>query len=54
MWDNDKKVFNRLRYPVDLNPRISVFQNAKGLETANEIKLAQEKYGLNRSDYLIL
>ena len=54
VWDDDKKVFNKLRYPVDMNSGISIFQNAKGLETVNEIKSAQEKFGLNRFEYLLL
>ncbi|CAG8730790.1 529_t:CDS:2, partial [Acaulospora colombiana] len=31
-------------------PPISTFQNAKGIETLNEIKLTQETYGHNRFD----
>ncbi|PKC13426.1 hypothetical protein RhiirA5_459417 [Rhizophagus irregularis] len=50
VWDDDKKVFNRLRYPIDMDSRISIFRNSKGLETVNEIKSVQEKYGFNRFD----
>jgi hypothetical protein len=54
VWDDDKKVFNKLRYPIDMNSSISIFQNSKGLETVNEIKSAQEKYGFNRFDCFLL
>ncbi|CAG8477163.1 1644_t:CDS:10 [Funneliformis mosseae] len=50
VWDFDKKMFNKLRYPADQNPVVSIFQNAKGLETVNEIKSVQETYGFNRFD----
>ncbi|CAI2170569.1 11681_t:CDS:10 [Funneliformis geosporum] len=50
VWDNDIKMFNRLRYPADQNYVVSTFQNANGLETANDIKSAQETYGFNRFD----
>lgn len=52
VWDDDKKVFNKLRYPIDMSSSISIFQNSKGLENVNEIKSAQEKYGFNRFDRL--
>ncbi|RHZ71892.1 hypothetical protein Glove_251g27 [Diversispora epigaea] len=49
-WNEDKKRFYKLRYPSDLNPQISVFQNALGLMIPDEIKRAQEIYGYNRFD----
>ncbi|RIB07790.1 hypothetical protein C2G38_2112725 [Gigaspora rosea] len=50
IWDDNKKKFTKLLYPSDIYSKISTFQNAKGLETQNEIKLTHEKYGYNRFD----
>ncbi|CAG8559023.1 16624_t:CDS:10, partial [Cetraspora pellucida] len=50
LWDEDKKKFKKLLYPCDIYSKLSTFQNTKGLETQNEIKLTHEKYGYNRFD----
>ncbi|CAG8818639.1 22464_t:CDS:2, partial [Racocetra persica] len=50
LWDENKKNFKKLLYPCDIYSKLSTFQNAKGLETQNEIKLTYEKYGYNRFD----
>ncbi|RUS35554.1 hypothetical protein BC938DRAFT_478473 [Jimgerdemannia flammicorona] len=47
-WDEDKKVFVKTRFPSDFHPPLSTYQNARGLETENDVAYVTEKYGLNR------
>ncbi|KAL1924700.1 uncharacterized protein VTP21DRAFT_4354 [Calcarisporiella thermophila] len=50
IYNEDKKQFEKLKYPSYFNPPLSTFQNAKGLENDKQIQLATEKYSLNRFD----
>ncbi|KAI9310292.1 hypothetical protein BX666DRAFT_2009139 [Dichotomocladium elegans] len=48
IWNPDKKQFELLVYPSDLNPPIRTYQSLKGLSTKKEIESVRRVYGPNR------
>ncbi|KAI8364729.1 putative SPF1-P-type ATPase [Radiomyces spectabilis] len=48
IYNEDKKQFEELTYPSDVNPPVGIFQSVKGLQTEKEIDEVHETYGPNR------
>ncbi|KAL9550429.1 hypothetical protein PS6_005553 [Mucor atramentarius] len=48
IWNFDKKQFQKLLYPSDLNHTVGSYQSTKGLTTQKEIESRTHAYGLNK------
>lgn len=48
IYNFDKKQFQKLLYPSDLNPTVKSYQSTKGLTTKKEIEHLTHSYGLNK------
>ncbi|KAG1122926.1 hypothetical protein G6F42_011024 [Rhizopus arrhizus] len=48
IWNFDKKQFQKLLYPSDLNHTVGSYQSTKGLTTQKEIESLTHAYGLNK------
>ncbi|KAK9762137.1 putative cation-transporting ATPase 1 [Basidiobolus ranarum] len=50
IYSKEKQSFERLQYPCENQPPLSVFQSSKGLENEESIHTGLTKYGHNRFD----
>ncbi|KAI7902263.1 uncharacterized protein BX663DRAFT_474233 [Cokeromyces recurvatus] len=50
IWNPDKKQFQQLLYPSDVNRIVGFYQSTKGLTTKKEIESLSHSYGMNKFD----
>jgi hypothetical protein len=47
IYDTDKRMFCKLRYPGDVGPPLSTYQGYKGLRTDKDLAHVAEQFGRN-------